>query len=177
MREGFYKLLSSIEKSVEFIDDEIANQFLKKIRETRGSIFILGAGRSRLVGEFFGMRLMHLGKSVYIVGEVTTPSIKSDDIIIAISNSGETSSTVTIAKKAKSAGASLVALTSQESNTLSSMADTTVLIPVKEKNAYTPLGSAFEINTLIFLEVFIGEYMLKYGIQEEQLKTNHTNLE
>jgi D-arabinose 5-phosphate isomerase GutQ len=38
-------------------------------------IFISGAGRSKLVGNFLGMRLMHSGYDVSMVGEIVTPSI------------------------------------------------------------------------------------------------------
>jgi len=47
---------------------------------------------------------MHIGKMVYMVGEVTTPKIKKDDLMVAISGSGSTSTVVRSAKIAKSAG-------------------------------------------------------------------------
>ena len=46
----------------------------------------------------FAMRLMHLGFVVYVIGDVTTPSINEDDCLIAISGSGETR-TVTLQLK------------------------------------------------------------------------------
>ena len=38
-------------------------------------IFITGAGRSKLVGNFLAMRLMHAGYDVSVVGEIVTPAI------------------------------------------------------------------------------------------------------
>lgn len=62
------------------------------IEEIRNSdrIFVVGTGRSELVGKAFAMRLMHLGFNVHVVGEVTTPAIRDKDCLIAISGSGET---------------------------------------------------------------------------------------
>ena len=49
------------------------------------SIFIFGAGRSGLVGRAFAMRLMHLGKRVFFIGETTTPAVKKGDILFFVS--------------------------------------------------------------------------------------------
>jgi 6-phospho-3-hexuloisomerase len=43
--------------------------------EAAPRIFAAGAGRSGLGVRALGMRLMHLGKTVYVVGETTTPSL------------------------------------------------------------------------------------------------------
>ena len=62
----------------------------------------MGAGRSGLAAKAFAMRLMHLGFNVYLVGETTTPAVQPDDLVIAVSGSGETPSIAnlgTIAKK------------------------------------------------------------------------------
>ncbi|HMB45107.1 MAG TPA: SIS domain-containing protein, partial [Candidatus Methanoperedens sp.] len=53
-------------------------------------IFLMGAGRSGLAAKAFAMRLMHLGFDVYVVGETTTPAVQPDDLVIAVSGSGET---------------------------------------------------------------------------------------
>lgn len=62
-------------------------------------IFISGAGRSKLVGNFFAMRLMHGGYDVSVVGEIVTPSIKAGDLLIIISGSGETEQLIALPKK------------------------------------------------------------------------------
>lgn len=71
--------------SMELMADQIKNiaQRLdrKSIKKTieyimgADSIFIMGAGRSGLVGKAFAMRLMHLGFTSYVVGESTTPAV------------------------------------------------------------------------------------------------------
>lgn len=64
-------------------------------------IFIAGAGRSGFAARAFSNRLMHLGFTVYFVGEPTTPSIRENDLIIIGSGSGRTSGLVNMAKKLK----------------------------------------------------------------------------
>ena len=64
-------------------------------------IFVSGAGRSGFVARGFANRLMHLGYTVYFVGEPTTPSIQENDLLIVGSGSGNTASLVSNTKKAK----------------------------------------------------------------------------
>ena len=64
-------------------------------------IFVAGAGRSKLVGNFFAMRLVHAGYDVSVVGEIVTPSIKNGDLLIIISGSGETEQLIAFTKSAQ----------------------------------------------------------------------------
>ena len=68
------------------------DEFLDLVQTVKAvpRVFITGAGRSGLVGRFFVMRLVHLGKSAFVVGETTTPAINEGDLLIAISGSGNT---------------------------------------------------------------------------------------
>jgi 6-phospho-3-hexuloisomerase len=47
------------------------------------------------------MRFMHLGYTVFIVGETNTPAILEGDLLLVASGSGTTSSVVSSAEKAK----------------------------------------------------------------------------
>ncbi|KKK92267.1 hypothetical protein LCGC14_2704630, partial [marine sediment metagenome] len=53
-------------------------------------IFVTGAGRSGLVARSFGMRLMHAGLLAFIPGETITPAVGADDLVVAISCTGQT---------------------------------------------------------------------------------------
>src|SRR5680860_827298 len=52
-----------------------------------GRVFVLGAGRSCLALRMTAMRLMHLGLTVHVVGEVTAPAIAAGDVLLAASGS------------------------------------------------------------------------------------------
>jgi 6-phospho-3-hexuloisomerase len=157
------------------------------------NVFLLGQGRSGLVARAFAMRLMHLGISVYVVGETITPAIDNDDCLLAISGSGETSYIISTAKIAKMRGASIVAVSSYEDSTLGKMSDLVIHIKGRtkvdsEKNyikrqmngkhlSLSPLGTLFEVSTLIFLDALITQLMDKMGKTEDDLKKRHTVLE
>src|SRR5574343_552439 len=86
-------------------------------------IFISVAGRSKLVGNFFAMRLVHGGYDVNVVGEIVTPSIKAGDLLIIISGSGETEQLIAFTKSAKKVGAKIILISSRANSTIGDMAD------------------------------------------------------
>jgi 6-phospho 3-hexuloisomerase len=143
-------------------------------------IFITGAGRSKLVGNFLGMRLMHSGYEVFIQGEISTPSIREGDLLVVISGSGETTQLVSFTNKAKSEGAKVVLICSKASSTIGDLADQTIQIGNDDSFAPTkgmPMGTMFELSTLIFLEAIVSHLIHEKGIPEEEMRYRHANME
>ncbi len=109
------------------IDD--MNRMLKSSK----NVFVMGLGRSGLVARAFAMRLMHLGISVYVVGETTSPALRPEDCLLASSGSGETFSIISAAKIAQKRGTKIIAVTSYVDSTLGKMADLVVHIKGRTK--------------------------------------------
>ncbi len=162
------------------VTDESYHAKLTYMLDRAGRIFISGAGRSKLVGNFFAMRLMHGGYDVSVVGEIVTPSIKDGDLLIIISGSGETEQLIAFAKKAKSIGADIVLISAKDSSTIGDLADKTFQIGKAQqydKVKGMPMGTMFELSTLLFLEAMISHIIHQKGIAEEEMRTRHANLE
>src|SRR3972149_2337065 len=156
-------------------------------------IFLMGAGRSGLAARAFAMRLMHTGYYVHVVGETTAPSVQPDDLVIAVSGSGETTSIANLGTISKKIGSKLATITSNKDSTLGKISDIVVIVPGRPKEdidyedyqerrmiGYTqlaPLGTVFEISALVFLDAIISELMVKTGASEAELKKRHTVLE
>lgn len=143
-------------------------------------IFISGAGRSKLVGNFFAMRLVHSGYDVSVVGEIVTPSIVAGDLLIIISGSGETEQLIAFTKKAQTIGADIMLISSQAQSTIGDLADGVFQIGSQElygKVEGMPMGTVFELSTLVFLEATVSHIMRDKGIAEEKMKERHANLE
>lgn len=143
-------------------------------------IFISGAGRSKLVGNFLGMRLMHSGYDVSMVGEIVTPSIKGGDLLIIISGSGETEQLVAFTNKARSVGARIVLICSRAESTIGDMADG--VFQIGKDDSYKtvkgmPMGTVFELSTLCFLEAVVSHLIWEKGIAEEEMRERHANME
>lgn len=143
-------------------------------------IFIAGAGRSKLVGNFFAMRLVHSGYDVSVVGEIVTPSIKAGDLLIIISGSGETEQLIAFTKSAKKVGANIVLISAKSDSTIGDMADAILQIGSAEQYGKVfgmPMGTVFELSTLLFLEATISHVIHEKGIPEEEMRSRHANLE
>ncbi len=152
--------------------------------ENSKAIFVIGAGRSGYIAKAFAMRLMHLGYSVYVVGEAVTPRITNDDVLIAISGSGETTSVVNISKKAKDIGSKLIAITGNKNSSLAAMSDVIVIVKGKMKSErddsisqLAPLGTMFELTAMIFLDALVAELMMRKHLTEKDLEKRHAVLE
>ncbi|NOT83383.1 MAG: 6-phospho-3-hexuloisomerase [Methylococcaceae bacterium] len=143
-------------------------------------IFIAGAGRSKLVGNFFAMRLVHSGYDVSVVGEIVTPSIKAGDLLIIISGSGETEQLIAFTKSAKKIGANIILISAKGSSTIGDLSDAVFQIGSSEQYGKVlgmPMGTVFELSTLIFLEATISHVIHEKGIPEEKMRERHANLE
>ena len=177
----------------EYLVEEDIAKFIEIIT-TADNIFVTGAGRSGLAAKAFAMRLMHLGLSSYVVGETISPAINAGDCILAISGSGETNTIVTAARISKKRGAKVLALTSYPESSLGQLADGIIHVKGRTKvevddenylkrqikgnyTSLTPLGTAFELTSLVFLDGLVSELMETMGKTEEDLKNRHTVLE
>ncbi|MBE6513145.1 MAG: 6-phospho-3-hexuloisomerase [Methanobrevibacter olleyae] len=186
-------ILDNIRDAEEYLVEEDIANFIKVIT-TADNIFVTGAGRSGLAAKAFAMRLMHLGLSSYVVGETISPAINAGDCILAISGSGETNTIVTAAKISKKRGAKVLALTSYPESSLGQLADGIIHVKGRTKvevddenylkrqikgnyTSLTPLGTAFELTSLVFLDGLVSELMEAMGKTEEDLKNRHTVLE
>ena len=153
---------------------------LTELLDSAKRIFIAGAGRSKLVGNFFAMRLVHGGYDVSVVGEIVTPSIKNGDLLIIISGSGETEQLIAFTKSAKKVGAKIVLISAKNESTIGDMADAVFQIGRTEQYGKVlgmPMGTVFELSTLLFLEATISHVIHEKGIAEEIMRERHANLE
>ena len=193
MKTSIKAILNNIETAQNYLDEEAIEKFEEIIIGSK-NIFVTGAGRSGLAAKAFAMRLMHLGLSAYVVGETISPAIYADDCIVAISGSGETNTIVSAARIAKNRGSKVLALTSYPDSTLGQLCDSYILVKGRTKKevddenymkrqihgnytSLTPLGTAFELTTLVFLDAIVSELMEKMHQTESDLKARHTVLE
>ncbi len=192
--EAYTEIMDRVKDSIDHVDEEEISRFVDLlVKERSHRILVLGVGRSGLVGRAFAMRLMHLGFSVFVMGETITPAIGKGDLVVAISGSGKTKLAITAAEISEEVGAKVVAITSFTENQLGRMAHYVVkvrgrTIIAEERDYFTrqiagiheplaPLGTIFEDACTIFLDSLIPELMHRLGLSEKQLKKRHATIE
>jgi 6-phospho-3-hexuloisomerase len=190
-------LIELISKNLLEVSEEEVNKCVDLILSRRDKeIFIMGAGRSGLVGRAFALRLLHLGYKVHILGETLMPSVSKDDLVIAISGSGSTKLVITAVEAAKRVGATIMGITSFPDSPLGKLSDFILqvkgrIMPNVEANSrdyfarqilglhepLAPLGTLFEDTCMILLDAMIPILMNKLNLSEEDLGRRHANIE
>lgn len=168
-------ILNELSENAKKINSQELHSFLDQVKNAK-HIFIAGTGRSGLVIKAFANRLMHLGFSVSVIGEIGSPHSQMGDLLIICSGSGETGSLKSLAEKANRSGVRIALVTTNKASTLVKIADAAVVLPGLMKNDTRgssdnfsqPMGAAFE--QLAFL-VFDG---LVINLMEDMKETSET---
>ncbi len=181
------KILEELTTLSNYIEEDELQNISNKLYETfknDGKIFLAGAGRSGCVVRAFTNRLMHLGFTCYVVGDITTPSIGKGDILFLLSGSGKTESLVNMAKKAREYDTNILTITLQRDGVIGQMSDAAIVLPgttrLQDKAQFIsiqPIGSSFEQLSWLTCDAIIMLLKEKLQLNNEDLIFRHANLE
>lgn len=134
----------AITELLQYVDDsfEYACQLMFNCQ---GRVIVIGMGKSGHIGGKIAATLASTGTPSFFVhpGEASHGDlgmITKDDVVLTISNSGETGEVLAIIPVIKRIGAKLISMTGNTSSTLATVADTHVCIKVTTEAC--PLGLA-----------------------------------
>ncbi|WP_339799328.1 6-phospho-3-hexuloisomerase [Paenibacillus sp. FSL R5-0744] len=177
------QIIEELQRSISQLDQQEAERMAELLLQSN-KVFVAGAGRSGLMGRAFAMRLMHVGKEAYVVGETVTPGIEPGDVLVLGSGSGETKGLISMAEKAKGVGAEVIAVTIAPDSTVGRLASYVVKLPGSTKDQTSggystiqPMASLFEQTMLVFYDAVILRMMEKTGQTTKQMFGKHANLE
>lgn len=163
--------------------EEQVNMLVREILRAR-KIVAIGAGRVGLAIKGFTMRLGHLGRDAYIVGDTTLPSLNDQDLVIVASGSGETKSVYHLAEIAKAHGARIALITGNPHSSMGRIADTIVEVraPSKTKSiegfsSTQPMTTLNEQCLSIFFDALVLCLMEELNETHDSMWARHTNLE
>lgn len=182
MAEAVYlkRIIQEMDMLAGQVDGQQLETLASVIRSAR-RIFVGGAGRSGFSAKAFANRLMHLGFTVYVVGETTTPAIGAGDLLLICSGSGETSGLKTVAEKAKRYGANCAAMTIHRDSSIGSLADHLVILPGTSKkeqgDSIQPMGTSFEQLSWLTFDSVVLILMDRLHRTSEEMFSRHANLE
>ncbi len=178
------QVLASIGAVFESMDSAETDMLMDSLLHAK-RVFVVGRGRTGMIAGAFAMRLMHLGFDIYVVGEVATPRITRNDLLIACSGSGEVRMVQQMVRIAKQAGAETILVTYNPKSTIGRCVSRTVSIPAfvegtgnrESSDILFPLGSMFEESLLLYLDLIVLMLMRRLKITERVMAERHTNLE
>lgn len=139
----------AIEGLYEYLDDNF-DAACQTLFNCKGRVIVTGMGKSGHIGGKIAATLASTGTPSFFVhpGEASHGDlgmVAAQDVVIAISNSGETSEILNILPVIKRLGVPLIAMTGKPESTLARLADTHVCIAVAQEAC--PLGLAPTAST------------------------------
>jgi 6-phospho-3-hexuloisomerase len=179
----FSRVIRDLSGAVERIDGHDVDRVVNCISNAR-HVFVFGCGREGLQIRGFAMRLFHLGRSVSVVGDLTTPAISARDLFLVTAGPGMLSTALALVGVAKAAGAHVLTITAEPEGPVPKMSDEILVLPAQtmandrgQNVSVLPMGSVYEGALFVLFEVIILKLKTSLRISDEVMRSNHTNLE
>jgi arabinose-5-phosphate isomerase len=162
--------------------DSINGEFERAVRlilATKGRVVVTGMGKSGLIGQKIASTMASTGTPAFFLHPAEgihgdLGMIMKGDVVIAISNSGETEEVVRILPIIKRIGASLVSMSGNPKSTLAKAGDVFLDISVKEEAC--PLGlapTASTTATLAMGDALAVALLIERGFRPEDFALFH----
>lgn len=176
------RVLKTEAEAIYALIEKLGSNFEKAVAiiyESKGRVVVTGMGKSGLVGKKIAATLASTGTPAFFLhpaeaGHGDLGMVTSDDVIIAISNSGETEEIVGLIPFLKRFNLLLISITGNLESTLSREADVTLDVSVKEEAC--PLGivpTASTTATLAMGDALAVALLMKRGLKEEDFAFFH----
>ncbi|MGA3108478.1 MAG: SIS domain-containing protein [Candidatus Bathyarchaeia archaeon] len=165
------------------VDQIVVSDFFKSMvdaLEQRRSCFFVGLGSGREVARMTAVRIGHvkraMGDQIYVAGESNTPAPRAGDVLLVISNSGETEIVAGWCKNFKRMGATVASIVGNPDSTIAATSDLSFTIKGNGVQG-TPnsfyIKTAFALSPLpIYLVEKVGERGLR--LPEYILRWHHS---
>ncbi len=162
-----HKLNSTFEKAVEII------------YQSKGRVVVTGMGKSGLVGKKIAATLASTGTPAFFLHPAEASHgdlgmVTERDVIIAISNSGDTEEIVKLVPFLKRYNVKLVSLTGNPNSTLAKQSDVSLDVSVKEEAC--PMGvvpTASTTATMAMGDAIAVALLVKRGLKEQDFAFFH----
>ncbi|HXX73045.1 MAG TPA: hypothetical protein VEI80_05060 [Candidatus Acidoferrales bacterium] len=165
------------------VDQIVSSDFFKALvdaLEQRHSCFFVGLGSGREVARMTAVRVGHvkraMGDQIYVAGESNTPAPRAGDVLIVISNSGETEIVAGWCKNFKRMGALVASVVGNQDSTIAAASDLSFIVKgdgIEGKPNSFYIKTAFALSPLpIYLVEKVGERGLR--LPEYILRWHHS---
>jgi 6-phospho-3-hexuloisomerase len=163
--------------------DDCADELIDAIVAAR-RIVLFGCGREGLQMRGFAMRLFHLGRDATVWGDMSTPAVGSNDLLIVSAGPGDLATARALVSRAREFGARTALITAQPNAPLAKQVDVVIIIPAQTMADDTvanasilPMGSLFEAAQMLFFEMVVLKLRPLLHETADTMRARHTNLE
>jgi len=182
IQETAKKVIQAEAQAVAALSERIDASFEKAVEiilSSNGRVVVSGIGKSGLIGQKIASTMASTGTPAFFLHPAEgihgdLGMIMKGDVVIAISNSGETEELLRILPVVKRLGASLIAMSGNPGSTLSRLADVHLDVSVSEEAC--PLGLAPTSSTTATLamgDALAVALLVQRGFREEDFAIFH----
>lgn len=176
------KVLKTEAEAVLALTEKLNSDFEKAVEiifKSRGRVVVTGMGKSGLVGKKIAATLASTGTPSFFLHPAEASHgdlgmVTSDDVMIAISNSGDTSEIMELVPFLKRFNVSLISMTGNPDSALAKAADINIDVSVKEEAC--PMGIVPTASTTAALamgDALAVVLLQKRGFKEEDFASFH----
>ncbi|MEM6777909.1 MAG: KpsF/GutQ family sugar-phosphate isomerase [Planctomycetota bacterium] len=155
IRDTMLTEAAAISKATDIASTAAAEAAIR-IAECRGCVVVTGVGKAGLIGQKLVATLASTGSPAHFLhpseavhGDLGR--VRSDDLVVALSNSGRSDEIVRVAPLLQRQSAGLIALTRDADNTLARLSD--LVVPIGHHAEACPNGLAPTTSTAVMLAV------------------------
>ena len=171
--------IRAIEELKKSLDAESLTKALDFMQNSTGRIIITGMGTSGHIGKKIAASLASTGTPSFFVHPAEASHgdlgmITDDDVVIAISNSGESRELIDILNYCKRFGIKLIAITKNQDSSLGKAGDVVLLLP--NNGEACPLGLAPTSSTtatLVLGDILTIRMIERKGFSKEDFNDRH----
>jgi arabinose-5-phosphate isomerase len=176
------KVLRTEAAAILALVDRIDGEFERAVQllfDCRGRAIVTGMGKSGIICRKIAATLSSTGTSAWFLHPAEAihgdlGAIREDDVVLALSHSGETDELIRLLESIRRIGAKLIAITGNAKSTLARAADVTLdcgiaeeacpmnLVPTASTTAALAMGDALAMTLLV-----------RKGFREEQFASQH----
>jgi arabinose-5-phosphate isomerase len=168
----------AVEALIERIDERLL-EAIDIMYECRGKVIVTGMGKSGIIGKKIAATLSSTGTSAFYLNPAEGSHgdigmVTKSDVVIAISNSGDTEEIINILPVFKRLDVKIIAMTGNVESTLARKSDVVLDVSVKEEAC--PMGlapTASTTATLAMGDVLAVTLLSKRGFTEEDFAFCH----
>ena len=178
----FDRALTELRPACQAINSAALDDLVAELLAAR-HIVTYGVGREGLMMRALCMRLVHAGLDAHVAGDMSTPPIGHQDLLIVSAGPGEFSTVLALEHVAQDAGARIALLTANARGRAAQLADVVLHIPARtmaddrETPGVLPMGSAFEAIEFLLSDLLSTQVRDARGEDVERMRSRHTNLE
>lgn len=170
--------IQAVTRIGKMLDDPFVS-IIETLKNCKGKVIVSGLGKSGIIGRKMAATFASTGTPSFFLHAAEAVHgdlgmIGPDDVLIAISNSGNTQEITSLARHAKSFASSIIAMTSNPASELARLSDAVLLVPAVMESDHLGLAPSNSTTVMLVMGDIVALTLSRErGFTREQFYRSH----